>query len=129
MLEYVWSCENSKLLGSGCQQHSNNLRSIMDRSDLGFICYIHELRHKKSGREWLVYTNILLPIVCSVQINSSIIAFLLLDKNMVNDVPENDYFDCLNILSSWRCGLWSPYNYFASPWTKFLFSISHCVSV
>ncbi len=30
--------------------------------------------------------------------------------NMVNDVPENDDFDCLNPMSSWRCGLWSPHS-------------------
>jgi hypothetical protein len=30
-------------LGSGCQQHSENRSSMMYGSDLGFICYIHEL--------------------------------------------------------------------------------------
>ena len=71
------------------------------------------------------FRNISLLIVCYVQINSSI-AFFLLDKSsMVNDVPENDNF-CLNPVSSWRCGLWSPhrspYSLQVSPWTKLLFS-------
>jgi hypothetical protein len=46
------------------------------------------------------FRNISLPIVYSV-----------LDKlSMVNDVYENDQFLCLNPVSSWCCGLWSPHS-------------------
>jgi hypothetical protein len=79
MLECAWSYGDSKL-GLGCQQHSNDLSSKMYGSDLGFICYIHELR-KKYGRECQEYTSL---IVWSVQIYSSI-AFFLLDKSNKND--------------------------------------------
>jgi hypothetical protein len=49
------------------------------------------------------FRNISLLIVCSVQINSSF-AFFLLDKsNLVNYVPNNDDFVCLNLVSSWHC--------------------------
>jgi hypothetical protein len=49
----MWECAcgyGSCNLGSGYQQHSNNLSSMMYGSDLGSICYIHELR-KRTGRE------------------------------------------------------------------------------
>jgi hypothetical protein len=44
------------MLGSGCQQHSNSLSSMMYGSDLGVICYIHELRNK-FGREFQEYIS------------------------------------------------------------------------
>ena len=73
-------------------------------SALGFICYIHELR-KKYGREFQEYISAHC-LLCSNQLFD----FFLLDKSsMVNDVPENDNF-CLNPVSSWRCGLWSPHS-------------------
>jgi hypothetical protein len=50
------------------------------------------------------------PIVSYVQINSSITILLLDKSNMVNDVPENDNFACLNPGLSWWCGLWSPHS-------------------
>jgi hypothetical protein len=91
-------------------------------SALGFICYIHELR-KKYGREFQEYISAHC-LLCSNQLFD----FFLLDKSsMVNDVPENDNF-CLNPVSSWRCGLWSPqsssspYSLQVSPRTKLLFS-------
>ena len=94
---------NSKL-GSGCQQYSNNRSSMIYDSALGFICYIHELR-KKYGREFQEYISAHC-LLCSNQLFD----FFLLDKSsMVNDVPENDNF-CLNPVSSWRCGLWSPHS-------------------
>jgi hypothetical protein len=48
-------------------------------SDLGVICYIHELRKKKSGRE----------ILECISANSSIAILLQYKLNMVNDVPES----------------------------------------
>jgi hypothetical protein len=84
-------------------------------SALGFMCYIHELR-KKYGREFLEYISAHC-LLCSNQLFD----FFLLDKSsMVNDVPENDN-SCLNPVSSWRCGLWSP---LSSP-----YSLIHCKSL
>jgi hypothetical protein len=55
------------------------------------------------------FSNISLLIVLSVHINFSIAGFLQDKLKMVNDFPENDYFDCLNPVSSWRCGLYRVY--------------------
>jgi hypothetical protein len=89
--------------GSGCQQHSNNRSSMMYGSDLAFIYVIFtNFGRNMAGN----FRNTSLLIVCSVETNSSI-AFLLLHKSsIVNEVPnENDDFECLNPVSSWRCGL------------------------
>ncbi len=80
-------------------------------SALGFICYIHEIK-KKYAREFQEYIS----AHCLLRSNQ-LFDFFLLDKlnmvndvpDMVNDVPENDNF-CLNPVSSWPCGLWSPHS-------------------
>jgi hypothetical protein len=68
-----------------------------------FIIYKNFGRHLAGN-----FRNIYLLILCCVQINYSIAFFFLRKSNMVNDVPENDDFDGLNSVFSWRCGLWSP---------------------
>jgi hypothetical protein len=60
--------------------------------------------------------------------SNQLLDFFLLDKsNMVNEVPESksDDFVCLNPVSSWRCGLWSPDSspyslQVLGPWTESL---------
>jgi hypothetical protein len=56
MLEYSWSCGNSKL-GSVCQQYCKDHSLIVYGSGLGFICYIVEL-HKKSDRGFQEYFSV-----------------------------------------------------------------------
>jgi hypothetical protein len=68
-------------------------------SDLGPICYIHDLR-KRSGREFEEY--IFAHCLLCVQINELFDLFLLDKSNMMNDVLENDDFDGLNSVSCWR---------------------------
>jgi hypothetical protein len=63
---------------------------MMYCSDLGFICYIHELR-KRSGRESL---ECILHISanCLLGLDQLFDLFLLDKSNLAIDVPENDNF-------------------------------------
>ncbi len=100
---------------------------MMCGSNLGFIYYIHEFR-RRSGNLAGNFWNIFLPIVCYVQINYSISFFLLYKSSMMVNITfsnGNDDFDCLNTVSSWRCGLWclqSSQYLLHCPWIKLLFS-------
>jgi hypothetical protein len=106
LLEWVCSCRNSKL-ESGCQQHSNN-RSSMVRILVSYVMYIHELR-KKSRMESQEYLSVHC-FLCSNQLFDLFLCFTIDKLNMVNDIPEYNAIACLNLVSSWRCGLWSTYN-------------------
>jgi hypothetical protein len=71
--------------------------SMMHGSNLGFKCYIHELRRMKPGRKFQEFISAHCFIVCSLS------SFFLLDKSSIaNDIPENDNddFACLNLESS-----------------------------
>ncbi len=57
---------------------------LMYDLDLGFICCIHELRMKKSGRESQEYIS----AYCLFCSNKLFDCFLLEKSNMVNDVSE-----------------------------------------
>jgi hypothetical protein len=99
-----WDKDTSTMVESGCQQHSN---SMMYDSDLRFICYAHELR-RRSGRDFQEYISYISAncLLCSNQLFD----YFLLDKsNMVNYVPKYKWWlvNGLNLMSSWRCGLWS----------------------
>ncbi len=76
----------------------------------------------KAHRDNLFYLKLVNQIevvceICSISIDrfQSWIIIILDKSNMVNDVSENDNFDWLNPVSSWRCGLWSSHN--SSPYS------------
>jgi hypothetical protein len=90
----VGMCLESKL-GLGCQQHCSNCSSMMYGLDLGFICYIHELRKKSGSREFLEYIYLCSLFAMFKQIHSSIVIFLLDKSNLVNDVRQWKWWFCL----------------------------------
>ncbi len=100
IFECAWICGKSKV-ASGFQQHLTNVvQWCMVR-----ILFPYVISTNFGNNLVGNIRNISLPIVSSVEINSSI-AFLLLDKwNMVNDVPKWLWWYC-TFQSSVQLALW-----------------------
>ncbi len=112
---------NSKF-GSECQQHSNNSSSMMYDSDLGFICYIHELR-KKSGRVFQEYISAHC-LLCSNQLLDFFFSFEQIEHGEWCPrkwrFPHHAWIQYL--AGAVDCRLFMCCIFIASHWTKLLFS-------